>query len=441
MFSLENYKTVFEDSSILTAFGVTVLRTLVGTVLNVFFTAMVAYGLSKTRLIGRNFYLTMGIITMMFNGGLIPTFLLYKNLNLLDNFLVFVIPAMFSFYNAIIFMSFFREIPASLEESAENRRSQRLPYFLRIILPLSKPVLATIALFSGVYHWNDYFSGVIYINKPSLQPIQTYLYRMVAEAGSNQMAAQTADGKIHHLHVSEAGYHGSHHVAYCLCLSLPAEIFRQGYDDRRSKRINLNQRRIAMRKTKNGWPRCSLQLCWSVQPPAAALPPPAALPRAQRAVPLLLPPYPRTGRNPARQTCPTPSLAGSSMPTSRSPPAVVRELSPGSRENGEGSKATEKYTKDTGINVELIIPAGNEAEKLNTMIASDTLPDLITLGCTDTQVAEMIDAEMVLPLNKLADEHDPYFYKVANQERLDWYTQDDGNVYGYPNALLFLQRL
>lgn len=100
----------------------------------------------------------------------------------------------------------------------------------------------------------------------------------------------------------------------------------------------------------------------------------------------------------------------------------------------EGSKATEKYTKDTGINVELIIPAGNEAEKLNTMIASDTLPDLITLGCTDTQVAEMIDAEMVLPLNKLADEHDPYFYKVANQERLAWYTQDDGNVYGYPNA-------
>lgn len=100
----------------------------------------------------------------------------------------------------------------------------------------------------------------------------------------------------------------------------------------------------------------------------------------------------------------------------------------------EGSKATEKYTKDTGINVELIIPAGNEAEKINTMIASDTLPDIITLGCTDTQVAEMIDAEMVLPLNKLADEHDPYFYQVANQERLDWYTQDDGNVYGYPNA-------
>lgn len=193
VFSLENYKTVFKDSSILTAFGVTVLRTLVGTVLNVFFTAMVAYGLSKTRLIGRNFYLTMGIITMMFNGGLIPTFLLYKNLNLLDNFLVFVIHAMFSFYNAIIFMSFFREIPASLEESAEIDGANDFLIFLRIILPLSKPVLATIALFSGVYHWNDYFSGVIYINKPSLQPIQTYLYRMVAEAGSNQMAAQTAD--------------------------------------------------------------------------------------------------------------------------------------------------------------------------------------------------------------------------------------------------------
>lgn len=100
----------------------------------------------------------------------------------------------------------------------------------------------------------------------------------------------------------------------------------------------------------------------------------------------------------------------------------------------EGSKATEKYTNDTGINVELIVPAGNEAEKLNTMIASNTLPDLITLGCSDTQVSDMIDAEMVLPLNKLADEYDPYFYEVANQERLDWYTQEDGNVYGYPNA-------
>ncbi len=100
----------------------------------------------------------------------------------------------------------------------------------------------------------------------------------------------------------------------------------------------------------------------------------------------------------------------------------------------EGSKATEKYTKDTGINVELIVPAGNEAEKINTMIASDTLPDLITLGCTDSQVQEMIEAEMVLPLNKLADEYDPYFYEVANKERLKWYTMEDGNVYGYPNA-------
>lgn len=193
VFSLENYKTVFKDSAIISAFGITIARTITGTVLSVLFTSMVAYGLSKTRLVGRKIYLTMGIITMMFHGGLIPTFLLYKNLNLLDHFLVFVIPAMFSFYNAIIFMSFFREIPASLEESAQIDGANDLTIFFRMILPLSKPVLATIALFNGVYHWNDYFSGVIYINTPSLQPIQTYLYRMVAEAGSNQMAAQTAD--------------------------------------------------------------------------------------------------------------------------------------------------------------------------------------------------------------------------------------------------------
>lgn len=193
-FSLDSYKAVFRSNEIFTAFGITAARTLVGTLASVFFTAMVAYGLSKTELIGRKFFMGMGIVTMFFSGGLIPTFLLIKNLNLLDNFLVYILPALFSFYNLIIFQSFFRELPKELEESAKVDGANDFLIFIKIILPLSKAVLATIALFNGVYHWNEYFSGVIYINNTDLQPIQTYLYRIVAEASSSEMMANMPGG-------------------------------------------------------------------------------------------------------------------------------------------------------------------------------------------------------------------------------------------------------
>lgn len=95
---------------------------------------------------------------------------------------------------------------------------------------------------------------------------------------------------------------------------------------------------------------------------------------------------------------------------------------------------SKKITEDTGVNVNFIVPAGNEAEKLNTMIASDTLPDILTLGWWEGQVNEMIDSEMVYALNELADQYDPYFFKVADNARIGWYTQPDGNIYGYPNS-------
>ncbi len=194
MFTIDNYKAVFRNSGIITAYGVTVARTVVGTVTNVFFTAMVAYAFSKKDLLFRSFYLTLGTITMFFAGGLIPTFLLLKNLQLLDTFWVYIFPSMFNFFNLLIFMAFFREIPASLEESAKMDGANDFIIFIRIILPLSKPVLATIALFTGVWHWNDYFFGVVYINKTSLQPIQTYLYKIVAEAGSSKIVMSTPVG-------------------------------------------------------------------------------------------------------------------------------------------------------------------------------------------------------------------------------------------------------
>lgn len=185
-FTLQSYITVFQDKTIIKAFRVTILRTLIGTVTNVLFTSMVAFALSKNHIMGRKFYMILGTITMFFGGGLIPYFILIKNIGLYDSFWVYVIPSLFNFYNMIIFMAFFRELPAGLEESAKLDGANEIVIFIRIILPLSLPVLATIALFTGVYHWNDYFMGVMYTNKQDLQPIQTFLYRIVASASASK---------------------------------------------------------------------------------------------------------------------------------------------------------------------------------------------------------------------------------------------------------------
>ncbi|MCM3699340.1 carbohydrate ABC transporter permease [Paenibacillus macerans] len=194
VFSFENYGAVFQSSGIMLAMGITVAKTLVGTLLHVLFTAMVAYAFSRKDLIGGKLYILLGTVTMFFGGGLIPTYLLMRDLHLLDNFLIYIIPALFSFFDLIIFMTFFREIPDGLEEAAKIDGANDWAIFLRVVLPVSLPVVATIALFHGVYQWNDYFTGVIYLNNMDLQPIQTYLYRVVAQSSSNQMAAQVPGG-------------------------------------------------------------------------------------------------------------------------------------------------------------------------------------------------------------------------------------------------------
>ncbi|MBU3111246.1 carbohydrate ABC transporter permease [Clostridium lacusfryxellense] len=186
-FSLLNYQSVLENAGIVKALQITALKTIIGTAVHVFFTSMVAYSLSKSELIGRKLYMTIGIITMFFSGGLIPTFLLIRNLGMLDKFIVYIIPVAFSMFDLIIFISFFKTIPSSLEEAARIDGANDFYIFLKVIIPLSMPVIATIALFHGVYQWNDYFAGMIYINDSALQPIQTYLYKVIAQSGANQM--------------------------------------------------------------------------------------------------------------------------------------------------------------------------------------------------------------------------------------------------------------
>ncbi|MEK4510782.1 carbohydrate ABC transporter permease [Paenibacillus anaericanus] len=188
--SLDSYSVVFNDKALMNGFYITTLRTVLGTVVHVLFTAIVAYGMSKSNLIGRKLYLKISLITMLFSGGLIPSFILMTKLGLYDNFWVFVIPAMYTFFNMVIFMSFFRTIPDGLEESAKVDGASDYGVLFRIVLPNSMAVIATIALFSAVYHWNDYYQGVIYIRSQDLIPMQTMLFKIVAENSMSFMQQQ-----------------------------------------------------------------------------------------------------------------------------------------------------------------------------------------------------------------------------------------------------------
>lgn len=169
------YRYVVENSMFLNAFKVSVTVTVAGTLLSLFMTTLAAYPLSKPRLRGRKWFILMYIFTMLFSGGLIPTYLLMHSLHLIDKLPALFLPAMINVYNMLIIKSYFESLPDSLEESAKLDGAGNLTILWRITLPLSLPVLATIALFFAVQFWNDYFASLIYINKAELKPLQLYL--------------------------------------------------------------------------------------------------------------------------------------------------------------------------------------------------------------------------------------------------------------------------
>lgn len=174
-FTWENYEIILQDSRLINGFLVSVARVLVGTVSSIFMTALLAFGMTRTYLIGRSYYMVFFIFTMYFSGGLIPGYLLIRSLGMMDSFLVFIIPSLISVWNMIIFRTFFKTLPAGLEESANIDGCSTWGVFFRIILPLSGPVIATLALLTAVGHWNDWFLPSIYITNEKLLPIQTIL--------------------------------------------------------------------------------------------------------------------------------------------------------------------------------------------------------------------------------------------------------------------------
>lgn len=185
--SLENYQAVFRDSSIWQAFFISISKTVIGVVTHVFFCAMVAYGLSKKYVRGRKLYVSMGVITMFFSGGMIPTYLLIKDLGLLDSFWVYIIPALLSYYDVVILMNFFRGVPEALEESAKIDGAGDWKVFLKIFIPLSMPAMATIALFNGVGQWNDFMTTKLYVTNEALYPLQMKLYEIIVQSQTQSM--------------------------------------------------------------------------------------------------------------------------------------------------------------------------------------------------------------------------------------------------------------
>ena len=179
--TLANYKAVFLDSAILNAFWVTIWKCLVGTVTSVLCTAMVAYAITRPKLRLKKLYIPFIMLTMFFSGGLIPYFILIVDLGLYDSFWVYVIPTMFSAYNMIIIQSFMRELPSEPIESAKLDGASEYRIFFQMILPLSKPVLATIALFTVVTHWNSYFDSMMYTSSQELQTIQLFLKKVITD--------------------------------------------------------------------------------------------------------------------------------------------------------------------------------------------------------------------------------------------------------------------
>jgi putative aldouronate transport system permease protein len=195
-FTFLAYKEVFISHGIGQAYKITLFRTIVGTALNVLFTVLAAYPLSKKYLPGRSTFLIFIVFTMMFSGGLIPTYLLIRSLGLLDSPWVLIIPTLISAFNLVIIKGFFEQLPAEIEESARVDGASELQALWRIILPLSLPVLATISLFYAVGHWNSYFDAIVYLNDANLMPLQVVLRNILLNIASESAESMANSGTV-----------------------------------------------------------------------------------------------------------------------------------------------------------------------------------------------------------------------------------------------------
>ena len=180
-FTLQSYEFALTGGRFLKSLLVSVERVILGCLVNMVLMVLTAYPLSKTKqnLLGRNIYMTFFVITMIISGGLIPTYLVVTKAGLLNSIWALVLPGALPVYNMVILMNFIRGLPEELEEAARIDGAGNMTILIQIVLPLLKPALATVGLFCMVNHWNDWFSGMIYMQSPENYPLQTYLQTLL----------------------------------------------------------------------------------------------------------------------------------------------------------------------------------------------------------------------------------------------------------------------
>lgn len=191
-FNVETYEKVLSDTMFWINYKNTVVYTVAGTIISMFLTTIFAYALSKRRLVGRRFLTVFAVFTMFFNGGLIPNYVLINALGFANSMWAIVIPGAISIYNMLIMKSFFENMPEELEEAASIDGLSTYGILLKIVLPLSKAVIATMVLFYAVAYWNSWFSAFIYLDKKELFPVTIYLRNMIAGTTSGMSAGATS---------------------------------------------------------------------------------------------------------------------------------------------------------------------------------------------------------------------------------------------------------
>ncbi|WP_309120891.1 carbohydrate ABC transporter permease [Paenibacillus sp.] len=179
VWSLDAYKYIFSTNTLFRALGVSVVVTLFGTLFSMFLTALMAYGLSRRDLDGRSGIMFLVVFTMLFSGGMIPTFLVVKEMGLIDSLAALVVPTAINAFNLIIMRNFFQNLPDGLEESAKIDGCNDWGILFRIVIPLSMPAIATISLFYAVTYWNTYMTAILYLNDAAKWPVQVILRQIV----------------------------------------------------------------------------------------------------------------------------------------------------------------------------------------------------------------------------------------------------------------------
>ena len=191
-FSLDSWKSVLRNTDIFKAFGITLSRTVIVTVVQTILTAMFAYGYSQKHLTGKKFYTVIGFISMYLNGGVIAYFILFNALHIYNTYWVYILPSLFGgFYNVIIFNTNFKAIPESLFESARIDGAGEYTIFFKLILPLSKPVISALGIFTAVGTWNDYTQTLYYTKSTDIQTLSYYMLSITKASASAAALGET----------------------------------------------------------------------------------------------------------------------------------------------------------------------------------------------------------------------------------------------------------